>query len=77
MYFPITFVTYTRLLENHTTGEYSYPCILQTDDANVHITYSYLHFSFVYEILLTTRTYLRQTIKYTRVTESWIMGNTV
>jgi len=51
---------YTRLLVNQTSGEYSYPSMLQTADGNIHITY----------------TYLRETIQYTQITESWIQqGN--
>jgi predicted neuraminidase len=49
---------FTRILENHTSGEFSYPCILQTEDGTIHLTY----------------TYLRETIKYTRISEDWIAG---
>lgn len=48
----------TRVLEksDDKSDEFSYPSILQTQDGVIHITY----------------TYLRQTIKYSAVTEEWI-----
>ena len=40
--FHLIMIRFTRLLENFTTGEYSYPSILQTHDETIHITYTYL-----------------------------------
>lgn len=45
-----------RTLESD-PGEYSYPCVMQTSDGAIHITY----------------TYRRMSIKHTRVNENWLV----
>ena len=47
-----------RDLETGSGPEYSYPCILQTSDGYIHVTY----------------TYNRETIKYVKFMEDWIKG---
>jgi predicted neuraminidase len=49
---------YKRDLENHDTGEFSYPSIIQARDGAIHVTY----------------TYNRVNIKHAALNEEWIMA---
>lgn len=52
---------WSRSLEDHTSGQYHYPVIIQGHDDQIHVVYSYF-------------VEAGKTMKYVRVKESWIKG---